>query len=106
MKTEYEAGAPIRRLAEKYGIAFGTVRTALVSVGTQLRGPGRRGGQLVGRPHSHIPKVGTPERMALELRIARLSRDGHSSRTVAREVGLGVSFVSSVIAAMRRSLRE
>lgn len=40
IRREYEAGASIRALSEKHGLAFGTVRNLLVEAGATLRGQG------------------------------------------------------------------
>lgn len=47
IRREYEAGASIRALSEKHGLAFGTVRNLLVEAGATLRGQG--GAHTAGR---------------------------------------------------------
>lgn len=42
LRHEYEAGASIRELSAKHGLAFGTIRCLLVEANTCLRRQGRR----------------------------------------------------------------
>lgn len=69
---EYADGSTIVELAEKCGVAYGTLRGALVRAGVKLRRPGSNRNRM---PPSYLP---TPEEIA---RAAEVIRARWSDRT-------------------------